>query len=259
MENFSTVSNRNPSVNRMSADDHRNPVTSEAREASETTDRLLRVVVADDDDTVRHDLRRLLELEADIEVVAVAHNGQHAIEHCHNHRPDVVILDIRMPVMDGIAATQVLRHPSDPLVPTPAVLILTTFDLDDYVLAAIRVGAAGFMLKDQAPEHLAAAVRTVANGDAVLGPRATARLLEEFAQPRVVQSPSLALLTPRERDVLELVAKGLSNDEVSEALYVSVPTVKTHVSNLLTKLNLENRVQVVVWAYENRVVTVREA
>jgi DNA-binding NarL/FixJ family response regulator len=176
--------------------------------------------------------------------------------HSSTYRPDVVVLDIRMPVLDGIAATRALRHPEDSSAHIPAVLVLTTFDLDDYVLGAIRAGAAGFMLKDQAPEQLAEAVRTVANGEAVLAPRATARLLEEFTQTRASLSPSLALLTPRERSVLELIAKGLSNEEIADSLFVSVPTVKTHVSNLLSKLELENRIQVVVWAYENRVVTV---
>jgi DNA-binding NarL/FixJ family response regulator len=216
----------------------------------------LRVVVADDDDSVRHDLRRLLELEPDIEVVAVAHDGQHAIDHSVALRPDVVVLDVRMPVLDGIAATHALRHPKDPLAHVPAVLVLTTFDLDEYILGAIRAGAAGFMLKDQAPERLAGAVRTVANGEAVLAPRATARLLEEFTQPRTSLHPALPFLTPRERTVLELIAKGWSNDEIAAALFVSIPTVKTHVSNLLTKLELDNRIQVVVWAYENRVVAV---
>jgi DNA-binding NarL/FixJ family response regulator len=215
-----------------------------------------RVVVADDDYSVRHDLRRLLELEPDIEVVAIAHDGQHAIEQCRALEPDVVVLDIRMPVMNGIAATRILRHPSDATTHVPAVLVLTTFDLDDYLLGAIRAGAAGFLLKDQAPERLAEAVRTVANGEAILAPRATARVLEELTQPRTTQSPKLLLLTPRERMVLELMAKGRSNDEIAEELFVSVPTVKSHVSNLLTKLDLENRIQVVVWAYENRVVSV---
>ncbi len=223
----------------------------------------IRVILADDDESVRHDLRRLLELEPDIEVVSIAHDGQHALQQAAVLNPDVVVLDIRMPVLDGIAATRLLRHPNrdgdtedttfrDP----PAVLILTTFDLDDYVLAAIRAGAAGFLVKDQAPEQLGDAIRIVASGDAILAPRATARLLEEFTQPRAVHSPQLDLLTRRERAVLEQMALGRSNEEIAELLFVSVPTVKTHVSNLLTKLDLQNRIQVVVWAYENRVVTV---
>ncbi len=230
--------------------------TSQLGSASVVAARQLRVVIADDDDSVRNDLRRLLELESDIEVVAVAHNGQHAIDQSVTHRPDVVVLDVRMPILDGIAATAALRHPSHLDAHVPSVLVLTTFDLDEYVLGAIRAGAAGFLLKDQAPEQLADAVRTVASGDAVLAPRATARLLEELTHPRSATNPKLQLLTQRERSVLELMAKGQSNDEIADALFVSIPTVKTHVSNLLTKLELENRIQVVVWAYENRIVTV---
>jgi DNA-binding NarL/FixJ family response regulator len=215
----------------------------------------LRVIIADDDASVRHDLRRLLELEPDIEVVAVAQDGQHAIEQCEHLLPDVVVLDIRMPVLDGISATEILR--SETRLNRPIVLILTTFDLDEYVLGAIRAGAAGFLLKDLAPEQLAVAVRTVARGEAILAPRATARLLEEFSNPRVLVpagAPMLELLTKRERDVLELVAQGLNNNEIADALIVSVATVKTHVSNLLAKLGIENRVQAVVWAYDHGVV-----
>jgi DNA-binding NarL/FixJ family response regulator len=220
--------------------------------------RKIRVIVADDDESVRHDLRRLLELEPDIEVVAIAHDGSHAVDQAEMLRPDVVVLDVRMPVLDGISATCQLRHPLDPNAHRPAVLVLTTFDLDEYVLGAIRAGAAGFLVKDQAPERLAEGVRTVAGGDAILAPRATARLLEELTNPTVdaesTTTPKLQLLTRRERAVLELMAKGLSNEEISEALFVSIPTVKTHVSSLLTKLDLDNRIQVVVWAYESRVV-----
>jgi DNA-binding NarL/FixJ family response regulator len=224
--------------------------------------RKLRVIVADDDVSMRQDLRRLLELEPDIEVVAIAQDGQHAVQQSARLHPDVVVLDVRMPVLDGISATRLLRHPdrdhdfvgeNEVL---PAVLILTTFDLDEYVLGAIRAGAAGFLLKDQAPELLAPAVRTVARGEAILGPRATARLLEEFTKAPSIESPVLDSLTRREREVLALVSQGLSNEEVAESLIVSVPTVKTHVSNLLMKLGLENRVQAVVWAYENGVARV---
>jgi DNA-binding NarL/FixJ family response regulator len=218
--------------------------------------RVLRVLVVDDDANVRNDFRRLLELESDINVVGVAHDGSDAINQCTNLSPDVVVMDIRMPVLDGIAATQTIRSTDN----APAVLILTTFDLDEYVLGAIRAGAAGFLLKDQAPELLANAVRTVANGEAILGPRATARLLAEFIQPSTAAAnPSTLLdtLTKREYDVLLHVAQGLSNEEIAEALYVSIPTVKTHMSNLLMKLGIENRVQVVVWAYENGVVSAR--
>jgi DNA-binding NarL/FixJ family response regulator len=217
----------------------------------------LRVLVVDDDANVRNDFRRLLELESDISVIGVAHDGADAIDQCANLSPDVVVMDIRMPVLDGIAATKTIRSTEN----APTVLILTTFDLDEYVLGAIRAGAAGFLLKDQAPELLADAVRTVANGEAILGPRATARLLAEFAHPSTIASakPSALLdtLTKREHDVLLHVAQGLSNEEIAEALYVSIPTVKTHMSNLLMKLGVENRVQIVVWAYENGVVSAR--
>ena len=214
----------------------------------------LRVVVADDDANVRHDLRRLLELEHDIEVVSVANDGQHAIEVCAFHRPDVVVMDVRMPVLDGISATERIRNPVDDSASgyRPAVLILTTFDLDEYVFGAIRAGAAGFLLKDQAPELLADAVRTVARGEAILAPRATARLFEEFAEPR--RAAPLDGLTKREIDVLRLIAQGLSNEDIASSLFVSIPTVKTHVSNLLMKLAVDNRIQAVIWAYENAIV-----
>jgi DNA-binding NarL/FixJ family response regulator len=215
---------------------------------------LLRVVVTDDDAEVRNDLRRLLELEPDIEVVAVANDGRHAVEVCAFHEPDVVVMDVRMPVLDGIAATLAIRSAAKACGGSgPAVLILTTFDLDEYVLGAVRAGAAGFLLKDQAPELLAAAVRTVSRGEAILAPRATARLIEEFTEPRRHDSPVHGL-TRREVDVLRLIAQGLSNDEIAAALVVSVATVKTHVSNLLTKLQVDNRLQAVIWAYEHDVV-----
>jgi DNA-binding NarL/FixJ family response regulator len=229
---------------------------STATTTNTTNTAALRVLVVDDDTNVRNDFRRLLELESDLNVVGVAHDGSDAIDQCANLSPDVVVMDIRMPVMDGITATQRIRDADN----APAVLIMTTFDLDEYVLGAIRAGAAGFLLKDQAPEKLADAVRTVANGDAILGPRATARLLAEFVHPSTEKSNLPALLdtlTKREHDVLLHVAQGRSNEEIAEALFVSVPTVKTHMSNLLMKLGIENRVQVVVWAYENGVVSAR--
>jgi DNA-binding NarL/FixJ family response regulator len=213
----------------------------------------IRVVIADDDTNLRSDLRRLLELESDIEVVALAHDGQHAIDQCGSHDPDVVVMDVRMPVMDGIAATQILRDPNSSE-KKPAVLVLTTFDLDEYVLAAVRAGAAGFLLKDQAPENLADAVRTVAKGEAMLAPRATALLMQAYARPQPVASKLVSTLTKREREVTAYIAQGLSNEEIAEALVVSVATVKTHVSNLLMKLGIENRIQVVVWAYESGIV-----
>jgi DNA-binding NarL/FixJ family response regulator len=224
----------------------------------------LRVLIADDDATVRNDLRRILELEHDIEVVATCHDGQHAVDQCTHLWPDVAVLDVRMPVLDGIGATRLIRQMQQPGATPPAVLIITTFDLDEYVLGALRAGAAGFLLKDQTPEELADAVRTVARGDGVLAPRATARLIEEFTQPVAVRGPADLLgqhglpgLTAREREVLEFIAQGKSNDEIADILVVSLATVKTHVSNMLAKLHLENRVQAVVWAYENNVAPVR--
>ncbi len=215
----------------------------------------IRVVLADDDLSVRSDLRRLLEIEPDISVVAVAHDGQDAFQQCMQHAPDVVVLDVRMPVLDGIsAAKQLSAAHSQARTRPPAILILTTFDLDEYVLGAIRAGAAGFLLKDQAPEQLGEAIRTVSRGDAILAPRATARVLEELTRPVSVEAPVLAALTRRERDVLGLVVLGKNNTEISDELIVSLATVKTHVSNLLLKLGLDNRLQVVVWAYENGVV-----
>jgi DNA-binding NarL/FixJ family response regulator len=215
----------------------------------------IRVVLADDDLSVRNDLRRLLDMEPDIDVVAVAHDGSDAIQQCLHHAPDVVVLDVRMPILDGISAARLLRaNRGDGTANPPAVLILTTFDLDEYVLGAVRAGAAGFLLKDQAPEQLADAIRTVARGDAILAPRATARLLEELTRPTATEPPALQSLTRRERDVLDRVVLGRNNTEIADELLVSLATVKTHVSNLLMKLSLENRLQVVVWAYEHGVV-----
>jgi DNA-binding NarL/FixJ family response regulator len=216
--------------------------------------RKLRVLIADDDATVRSDLRKILELESDLEVVATCHDGQHAVDQCAYLRPDVAVLDVRMPELDGIAATRQIRQAKLDGSATAAVLIITTFDLDEYVLGALRAGAAGFLLKEQTPEQLADAVRTVARGDGVLAPRATARLIEEFVQPRTAPpAPDLPGLTIREREVLQFLAQGKSNEEIGDELVVSLATVKTHVSNVLAKLHLQNRVQAVVWAYENNV------
>jgi DNA-binding NarL/FixJ family response regulator len=212
----------------------------------------IRVIVADDDATIRTDLRRLLELEEDLEVVAVAHDGEHAVSQCQMLRPDVVVMDVRMPVLDGIAATR-------RIVGTDAqchVLILTTFDLDDYVLGAIRAGAAGFLLKEQAPEVLAEAIRTVHRGEAILAPGATARLFAKLAAPSEPVAPVLDFLTRREQQVLTLIADGASNEDIASTLVVSLATVKTHVSNLFTKLDVTNRVQIVAWAYQHGVVRI---
>jgi len=208
----------------------------------------IRTVVVDDDARVRRDLATLLELEADIAVVAVAADGAAAVDVCDRLTPDVVVMDVRMPVMDGIEATRLLRRRHRARC---RVLVLTTFDLDDYVLGAVRAGASGFLLKDQAPDHLAAAVRTIAAGDGIVAPRATARLLQEFVQPTLADQRSPDGLTDREVDLVRLMARGLSNTEIAAEAYISRATVKTHVSNILGKLNLTSRIQIVVWAYEH--------
>jgi DNA-binding NarL/FixJ family response regulator len=210
----------------------------------------LRVVVADDDARVRHDFRSLLELEADIEVVGLAADGAVAVDLAARLQPDVVVMDVRMPVLDGIAATKRLRSGN------PAhsrVLVVTTFDVDEYVLGAARAGASGFLLKDDAPEELARGVRAVAVGDALVSPRATARLLQEFVVASPRYTDAVAALTEREIDIVRLMAKGMNNDQIAEAAVISLGTTKTHVSNVLAKLNLQSRIQIVVWAYENGV------
>jgi DNA-binding NarL/FixJ family response regulator len=209
----------------------------------------IRVLIADDDERVRRTFTALLELEKDITVVATVNDGEMAVEVANRLQPDVIVMDIRMPRLDGIGATTKLR------VDNPSwgrILVVTTFDLDEYVLGAARAGAAGFLLKDQAPEELAKAVRLVALGEAIVSPRATARLLQEFVRP-VANDAALKLLTDRELDVVRLMAKGLSNDDIAREAFISLGTVKTHVSNILAKLQLQSRIQIVVWAYEHRV------
>jgi DNA-binding NarL/FixJ family response regulator len=206
------------------------------------------VVIADDDARVRRDFRELLELEADISVVAVVANGVEAVEVADRLLPDVVVMDVRMPSMNGIDASRLLRSRHTE---SCRVLVVTTFDLDEYVLGAVRAGASGFLLKDQAPEHLAAAVRTIHAGDAIVSPRATARLLQEFVAPSVgITRPVPGALSERELDVVRLMARGLSNEEIASAAFISRATVKSHVSSVLAKLGLTSRLQVVVWAYE---------
>jgi DNA-binding NarL/FixJ family response regulator len=208
----------------------------------------LRVVIADDDIRVRHDFRDILLLESDIDVIGLAADGDTATDLCVRTQPDVVVMDIRMPVLNGIEATRRLRTTNKE---TCRVLIVTTFDLDEYILGAARAGASGFLLKDDAPEQLANAIRTVALGDAIVSPRATARLLQEFVTPSAKIDPIISTLTDREIEIVRLMAEGLSNDRIATKAFVSVGTVKTHVSNVLTKLGLESRIQIVVWAYEN--------
>jgi DNA-binding NarL/FixJ family response regulator len=210
------------------------------------------VVVADDQDLVRSGLRLVLEARG-IEVRAEAGDGREAVEVVRRHVPDVVLMDIRMPVLDGIAATRELGR----LGVRSRVLVLTTYDLDEYVYAALSAGAAGFLLKTTPPDQLAAGVRTVAAGEALLAPSLTRRLIEEHLRrppPGSGVPPAVRALTDREREVLVLVARGLSNEEIARRLVVSEATVKTHVNRLLAKLGLRNRVQAVVLAYETGVV-----
>jgi DNA-binding NarL/FixJ family response regulator len=232
--------------------------------------RPLRVLVADDQELVRAGFRLILEA-AGFTVVGEAADGAEALTLAARERPDVVLMDIRMPVMDGLAATRQLTAPAahgdmergdpehgDPEHGAPKVVILTTFDLDDYVYEALRSGASGFLLKDAPRADLIAAVRVAAAGDALLAPSVTKRLIEAFAMRPASASPApsaLASLTPREQDILLLVARGQSNTEIARGLVVSEATVKTHVTHLLAKLGLRDRVQAVILAYETGAVT----
>jgi DNA-binding NarL/FixJ family response regulator len=217
----------------------------------------IRVVVADDQALVRSGFTMLLAGESDIEVVGEAGNGAEAVALAASEHPDVMLMDVRMPLMDGLEATR--RITGDPSLASTRVVILTTFDLDEYVHQGLRAGASGFLLKDTLPVELLTAVRVVAAGDALITPRITRRLIEEFARrPETAvaaeASAVLAHLTEREREVLELVARGHSNAEVAATLYVSHATVKTHVSRLLMKLDARDRAQLVMLAYETGVV-----
>jgi len=217
----------------------------------------IRVVVADDQVLVRSGFTMLLSGESGIEVVGEAGNGAEAVALAASEHPDVILMDVRMPVMDGLDATR--RITGDESLSSTRVVILTTFDLDEYVHEALRAGASGFLLKDTLPVDLLNAVRVVAAGDALIAPRITRRLIEEFARrpgPAAVAAAHAALgqLTEREREVLELVANGLSNAEIAATLYVSHATVKTHVSRLLMKLEARDRAQLVMIAYETGIV-----
>ncbi|WP_370326929.1 response regulator [Euzebya sp.] len=215
---------------------------------------MIRVLLADDQALMRTGFRMILDGEDDIEVVGEAGDGEEAVAEAHRLRPDVVLMDIRMPRLDGVAATERLAGPdvTDPI----SVLILTTFDLDEYVYGALRAGASGFLLKDAPPEELVHAIRVCAGGDALLAPAVTKRLIGEFAARPETREPTgdAARLTAREREVLILIARGLSNGEIAEELFVSETTVKTHVGRVLSKLGLRDRVQAVVFAYEQRLV-----
>ncbi len=211
----------------------------------------IRVAIADDHALVRAGFRALIEAEPGLEVVGEARDGAEAIALARTAEPDVILMDIRMPGTDGVAATsQITRHERAER-PT-RVLILTTFDLDEYVYAALRAGASGFLLKDTPPVELLAAIRIVAAGDALLAPSVTRTLIREFArQAPAPPRPALDVLTDREQDVLALVARGSSNAEIATELFISLATVKTHVSRLLTKLDARDRAQLIVVAYES--------
>ncbi len=216
---------------------------------------MTRVLLADDQALVRVGLRKILEFEPDLEVVGEAVDGADAVRQTDRLHPDVVLMDIRMPVLDGIAATGRITagHPGT------RVLILTTFGLDGYVYEALRAGASGFMLKDAPPEEIAGAVRIVARGEALLAPAVTRAVIEEFARrepppPRRAAPPALAELTPREREILDLLVHGLSNPEICDRLFISEATAKTHVARVLQKLAVRDRVQAVIWCYEHGVV-----
>jgi len=208
----------------------------------------IRVLVADDQSLVRAGFRRLLADEPDIDVVAEADNGVAAGDKASRFAPTVVLMDIRMPQLDGIAATRRILEAE----PEARILILTTFDLDEYVYEALRAGASGFVLKDDPPEQLLAAIRTVAAGDALLSPAVTKRVIAQFARvPRPTPPKELDELTSREREIFRLIADGLSNAEIGRELYISETTVKTHVTHVFQKLNVRDRVQAVVLAYQS--------
>ena len=207
----------------------------------------IRVLVADDQSMIRAGFRMLLSGEEDIEVVAEASNGLEAVEKAARFRPTVILMDIRMPELDGLEATRRILADDD----AARVLILTTFDLEEYIYEALRAGASGFVLKDDPPEQLIAAIRTVAAGDALLSPAVTTRVIEQFTRiPRFTPSKELQELSARELDVLRLIARGLSNAEIGQELYISETTVKTHVTHILQKLNLRDRVQAVVLVHQ---------
>jgi DNA-binding NarL/FixJ family response regulator len=206
---------------------------------------VISVLLADDQALVRGGFRLILDAEPDIKVIAEAADGSQAIEKALESRPDVVLMDIRMPALDGIQATRQLV----PQLPVTRVIMLTTFDLDDYVVDAFRAGASGFLLKTAPPQQLVAAVHTVHAGDALLAPASTRRLIEQSARPPA-PAPALDMLTAREHDVLRLLARGLSNAEIAQQLVVEPSTIKSHVASVLAKLGLRDRVQAVITAYE---------
>lgn len=212
----------------------------------------IRVLIADDQELVRTGLAMILDAQPDIDVVGHAADGAEAVALARSIRPDVCLFDVRMPVLDGIEATRMLAGPGvdDPM----AVVIITTFDLDEYVFSALRAGAKGFLLKDAGSQLLAQAVRAAATGDALIAPNVTVRLLEAFAGSAPAASPAQPIepLTEREEQVLVQVARGMSNSEIAGELYITLSTVKTHVASLMTKLGARNRVEIAIWAHETR-------
>ncbi|MQA73494.1 MAG: response regulator [Solirubrobacterales bacterium] len=213
---------------------------------------MTRVLIADDDNLMRAGLAELLAGERDIEIVGQASTGREAVERARRLKPDVVLMDVRMPDLDGIEATREVSHTS----PRAKVLILTTFEQDDYVFGALRAGASGFLLKRTRPEDLIAAVRTVAAGDSLLSPSVTRRVIDRMAQqptPALADQAKLGELTSREREVLVLVARGLSNREIATELVVEESTIRSHIRRILMKLGLRDRLQIVIFAYESGV------
>lgn len=214
---------------------------------------MIRVVLVDDQELMRVGFRMVLGAQEDMEIVGEAGDGRAAIELAERLRPDVVLMDVRMPVLDGVEATKAITAAG-----TAKVLVMTTFDLDEYALSALRSGASGFLLKDTPPSHLVSALRSVASGDAVVSPSVTRRLLDRFLGPdgggELRDASVLEALTAREREVLVLIAQGLSNTEIAQRLFLSEATVKTHVGRVLSKLDLRDRVQAVVLAYETGLV-----
>lgn len=219
----------------------------------------IRVIIVDDQAMVRAGFAALLAAQSDIDVVGEAPNGKLGVEVSRSTHPDVVLMDVRMPEMDGLAAARALLNPPPGVVHLPKVLMLTTFDVDDYVYEALRAGASGFLLKDAPPADLISAVRVVASGEALLAPSVTRRLIADFAKqrqaPRQDQSLRLNGLTPRETEVLVLIARGLSNQEIADRLVLAEQTVKTHIGRVLNKLELRDRAQAVIFSYESGLVT----
>ncbi|MCZ2819641.1 response regulator transcription factor [Modestobacter sp. VKM Ac-2977] len=218
---------------------------------------MIRVLVVDDQSMIRLGIRSVVDAQEDMTVVGEAENGERALAAARSLRPDVVLMDVRMPVLDGLEATRRMLAADQPNSHRPRVVVLTTFDLDDYVYAALQAGAGGFLLKDSEPEEVLRAIRVVAGGEALLAPGVTRRLIEQFVDARITArppDPAMNGLTEREREVLTLMAGGHSNAEIAAELFIAEQTTKSHVSRVLQKLHLRDRVQAVVYGYENGLV-----